>query len=98
MSIQRPQWLTTVGLAGALAGALLLAMGLYADLAIHHRDHNELLEQLPPRSAQIVAEFQAREDANPFHRTLVIGEGFLVVGLAALYLGERAARRAGVKS
>jgi hypothetical protein len=81
-----------VGAASALAGALLLASSLWADLAIHDREGHALLQQLSPQAARIVAEHEAREEANPWHRSLMAGEAFLIVGLGALYLTERARR------
>ena len=92
MSVRWPDWLSVSAIAGALAGALLLVLGMAADLATHDRAHRELLDQLPPPSARIVAEHQAREAANPWHRTVAAGEMFLIFGLAVLYLAERARR------
>ena len=90
-------WLSLAGTAAALAGGILLVQGMLADLAVHDRAHHELLDQLPPRYAQIVAEQQAREEANPWHRTVAAGEAMLILGLGGLYLAERA-QRAGVAS
>ena len=92
MSLGLVDRMSLVGLASALAGGILLVQGVIADLAIHDRAHRELLAQLPPRAARIVSEHQAREAANPWHRTVAVGEAFLILGLGSLYLAERARR------
>ena len=84
--------MSLVGLASALAGGILLVQGMIADLAIHDRAHSDLLAQLPPQAARIVSEHQTREAANPWHRTVAVGEAFLILGLGGLYLTERARR------
>jgi hypothetical protein len=87
--------LSTLGLAGALAGAVLLSLGLAADLRMPERGHHALMAQLLPQCARVVAQHQAHEDANPWHRTVATGESLLVLGLGGLYWSERIRRRAG---
>ncbi len=78
-----------LGLAALLAGAVLLARGLSADLASHTQAHHTLVALLPPRAAQTVAQLEAQEETNPWHRVIVGGQALLIGGLALLYLGER---------
>ena len=81
-----------LGGSSALAGAALLTLGLAADLAVHDRAHDALMQQLSPQCAQIVADHEGHEQTNPWHRTLATGEAFLILGLGGLYASERSRR------
>jgi hypothetical protein len=92
VALQWPRSLSVVGGSSALAGAALLTLGVAADLAVHDRAHDALMERVSPQCAQVVAEHEAHEQANPWHRTVATGEAFLILGLVGLYASERSRR------